>query len=188
MGWLNLQDLNHEIEIKRIDITRKREDANEQCNSKIDTTDDYEWVKHAIRIVKCVPPYWKVFYQWKNSTYPICKETHEYKQLSELMNDPFKRPLVAASYKPPCSEMSFESKRHFQKTQGVNYVLGSGKLYIKIKFLTDNYHETRYIRKVTMDSFWSNAGGFVGMFLGYSVLQVPNFFFECIIWGLRGNN
>ena len=184
---MNLEDLNHDIEIKRIDITRKRENANEPCNSRIDTTDDYEWIKHAIRMVKCVPSYWKSFYEWQNSTFSICQETHEYRKFSELINDPLKRPLVTATYKPPCSEMSFESKRYFRKTRGVDYVLGSGKLFIKIKFLDDSYHETKYIRKVTMDTFCSNAGGFVGMLLGYSVLQVPNIFFECMMWGFRRN-
>ena len=185
---LYLSDYKYEIEIKRIDIKRKREDANDPCNSEIDITEDYEWIKHAIEIVKCVPPFWKAFYDWRNSTYPTCTESYDFKKISNLINDPFERPIVAASYKQPCSQMSFGASQYFHKSRGKNYRPGSGKLFIKIRYAEDTYHETKYIRKVTMDTFWSSSGGFIGMFLGYSVLQVPHFFTVCILWGINKNN
>ena len=126
-------------------------------------------------------------YEWKNSTYPTCNESNDYKKISKLINDPFERQIVTVSYKPPCSEMSFGAFQYFYKTRETNYRPGSGKLFIKIRYPEDTYHETRYIRKITMDSFWSSSGGFIGMFLGYSVLQVPNVFAQCIIWGFKRN-
>ena len=42
------------------------------------------------------------------------------------------------------------------------------------------YEEIKYSRMMGFDGWLSNVGGFVGIFLGYSMLQIPEFF-VCIL-------
>ena len=39
---------------------------------------------------------------------------------------------------------------------------------------SDYFQETTNVRKFSRDSVWGNVGGYVGMFLGFSVLQIPS--------------
>ena len=48
-------------------------------------------------------------------------------------------------------------------------------LFIVILFNSSDYfQETTNVRKFSRDSVWGNVGGYVGMFLGFSVLQIPS--------------
>ena len=44
---------------------------------------------------------------------------------------------------------------------------------IKISYIEYTYQETQNVRDFTFESFFSSIGGFVGIFLGYSMLQIP---------------
>ena len=48
---------------------------------------------------------------------------------------------------------------------------------ISIDFVYDekSYEEIRYNKMMGFESWISNVGGFVGIFLGYSMLQIPEF-------------
>ena len=48
---------------------------------------------------------------------------------------------------------------------------------IAIKFLYTEkmYEEIRYIKAIGFENWLSNVGGFVGIFLGYSMMQFPEF-------------
>ncbi len=37
------------------------------------------------------------------------------------------------------------------------------------------YQEIEYVQDFGFESFWSGVGGFVGIFLGYSLMQFPEF-------------
>ena len=41
------------------------------------------------------------------------------------------------------------------------------------EYLTDVYKETVIKLAFDMATLWSQVGGFIGMFLGYSLLQIP---------------
>ena len=50
---------------------------------------------------------------------------------------------------------------------------------IAIKFIYKEkiYEEIQYTRAIVFESWLSNVGGFVGIFLGYSMMQFPEFLF-----------
>ena len=60
-----------------------------------------------------------------------------------------------------------------------------GELIINVKYPKSTYHEILNRREITFDSFWSSTGGFVGMFLGYSVMQVPQIIFVVVKWSMN---
>ena len=55
-------------------------------------------------------------------------------------------------------------------------------------YYQDNFHETKQIRAYDIGSLIANIGGYIGMFLGYALLNLPHFFItvgESIKRGLR---
>ena len=47
-------------------------------------------------------------------------------------------------------------------------------MYLEFMYMDENYQEIINHRDFTVSSFFSNTGGFVGMILGYSLLQAPD--------------
>ena len=183
---------NYDIEIVSTNILRRRKDANRQCNDKIDSDDDTHWIKSAIEILDCIPPFWKPFYEWQNSTFSTCKTSEEFKKYYDLLNNPLDRLKVLNGYEQPCAEMSIGViKNKFYDTDydsfGKRVPLG-GNMSIIIKYPEDNYHEILNMKQITFDSFWSSTGGFIGMFLGFSIMQVPQFVFGVVMWSINRNN
>ena len=43
-------------------------------------------------------------------------------------------------------------------------------------FYQDNFYETKQIRAYDIGSLIANIGGYIGMFLGYALLNLPHFF------------
>ena len=44
---------------------------------------------------------------------------------------------------------------------------------IRVSYLESTYQETENVQDFTFETFFSSLGGFIGIFLGYSILQVP---------------
>ena len=180
---------NYDIEIITTDIFRKRTDANEKCNDEIDSNDDRYWIKGAVEILKCIPPFWKAFYGWQNSTFSTCKTPEQFQKVTRVLQ----RSEEEAGYTQPCAEMSVGVvKNEFEdnliisgKDQNKDSRKDMGELIINVKYPKSTYHEILNRREITFDSFWSSTGGFVGMFLGYSVMQVPQIIFVVVKWSMN---
>ena len=46
-------------------------------------------------------------------------------------------------------------------------------IQISKKYLDNKYQEIVNEREFSFETFWSSVGGFVGIFMGYSLLQIP---------------
>ena len=76
----------------------------------------------------------------------------------------------------PCDEMLVQS------IDSINYKPVSIPRDISIAFhYTEKlYEEIKYTRAMGFESWLSNVGGFVGIFLGYSIMQIPDMFLHVI--------
>ena len=95
-----------------------------------------------------------------------CKMASEMSQIFTIL-ETYKR-AVFDSYKQPC---------HYMKvTTGVlQKKLAFGHhLVLDFVYMDDFYQEIVNVRDFGFESFWSGVGGFVGIFLGYSLLQIPD--------------
>ena len=54
--------------------------------------------------------------------------------------------------------------------------LDKGYFRLTIPYATDTFQEIRNVKDFGFETLWSSAGGFVGIFLGYSLLQIPELF------------
>ena len=71
----------------------------------------------------------------------------------------------------PCYEMSLLS------IESINNHPSPRPKDISMEFIytEKTYEEVKYSRMMGFDGWLSNVGGFIGIFLGYSMLQIPGF-------------
>ena len=70
----------------------------------------------------------------------------------------------------PCLEMfNIVASKWIQ----VDETLSSGNDQIKFDYQLQYYQELKYFADFDLETFISNIGGFVGIFLGYSMMQLP---------------
>ena len=159
------------LEIKLSSFTKlsKRQDSNIKCNPDL-VHDDLKFLQKVIEQLDCVPVYWsyklesmkKFRFPIKTST--LCKTSEKLKNASEEIRY-FKQ--VFGRYEPPCVEMTslpIITREVDQLEQ---------QFLVKFTYPVSFYQEIKNIKEFTMETFWSTAGGYMGIFLGYSLLQVP---------------
>ena len=155
------------IRINQVDVLEKREDAIVQCNASL-TELDQMYRLSVINYIGCIPSYWKQFYQEKKEhLLPGCNAKKQYEILSEFMPIYFENGTKL--FMPNCRHMTVT----FDMAQAdVSY--SQGKIGFTLNYGSESYKYFKNIRSFSIYDFWSQVGGFVGMLLGYSLLQVPD--------------
>ena len=69
--------------------------------------------------------------------------------------------------------------------QKTYYGDGKSRLSISISYLAEKYQEITNVRDFDLETLGSGIGGYIGIFLGYSLLQVPEILHEAwnTSWG-----
>ena len=145
-------------------ILRKRPESNKPCDSEIENQDE-NFLLGVSNTIGCIPPYWQSILQGsqkmdKCSTQKQLKDAYNYSQN-------YKKNLP--TYGTPCVDMFYSVNYNWLKTN-------DDKLSnVTITYKQQYYEEIQYGENFSIESFVSNVGGFIGMFLGYSLMQLPDF-------------
>ena len=136
-----------------------------ECNS---TMQDYDTflTNQVINKTKCIPPYWIEIIQHKTGL-NICTSQNQLQMTEKYIRD-WKNVLEGSSR--PCIDM--------YNIVGWNWLdpVGTQKAdesEIKFYYQEQYYQELKYLPDFDLETFISNIGGFVGIFLGYSMMQFP---------------
>ena len=165
------------LNLVRVSILRKRPDANDPCNPKLDD-DDKEFRHQIVDRIGCIPPYWKQF-QYESSALRQCNTSTELREIFNLITHYEK---VLDSYLPPCNKMSVVT------TITVDGMSSKGKGNgAEIWYMDKTYEETINRRDFGFEMFWSSIGGFTGIFLGFSLLQIPDLVVNFILQMNKSN-
>ena len=125
---------------------------------------DQTFQQYVINHVGCVPIYWS-YLPLDVIEKPACRSPEELKNASDLI-DNFK--TISTKYEPPCIDM----------TSLVTFTRELDQLprqfLVKLIYTENFYQEIKNVREFTFETFWSTAGGYLGFFLGYSLLQLPD--------------
>ena len=151
------------LTIPDIAILRKRSKSSDPCKDT-DEDDANNLRMKAMKDVKCQPAYWKSLMR-KNTTFPVCKTLDEHRKISRQMME---ISSFLSKSTTPCSEMRIPSAVQKDK------IIGFRQLQVSILYLTTQYQEIINIPDFDFDSMFSAIGGFVGIFLGYSLLQASD--------------
>ena len=96
--------------------------------------------------------------------FTLCKSFEKLRNASEHI-EYFDQ--VLARYEPPCEEMTslpIITREIDQPEQ---------QFLVKVTYPVSFYQEIKNVKEFTFETFWSTAGRYLGFFLGYSLLQIP---------------
>ena len=152
------------FQVSQVKQIRKREKSNLPCNQKIDDYDRY-FQEHISYELGCIPPYWKQSFSNKSQL----EECTTPKQLQDIFKKTSYLTYVLGLKEVPCNEMKLLS------ISSINVDPDPKPKDISIEFMytEKTYEEIQYSKMMGFDGWLSNVGGFIGIFLGYSLLQIP---------------
>lgn len=160
-----------DFKVSQCRMLRKREDSNVPCNKKIRNHDHFI-MQRIINRLGCIPPYWRNIIA---VTHQIneCTGAEKLKEAYRYLSN-FKKILNEEDHS--CDEILLQS------IDSINYRPTPMPQDISMAFYYTEkiYEEIRYTRAMGFESWLSNVGGFVGIFLGYSIMQIPDILFHIL--------
>ena len=174
----------YNLAIRQVQVLRRRQTSKFSCNADVDSNVDMRWREAAMQKVGCIPTYWKnleqsKFFQEKGML--DCKARGDYNNLSNIIVD------AAHDFESSCTWPSLSSiilqkgRRQSDSTivkMDDNYNLIHSSLMISITYESDHYMEIWHVQEICFEDVWSQIGGIIGIFLGYSLTNIPGFFFD----------
>ena len=149
--------------LSQVSVLKNRPDSYLPCYNG-DLSDDVRFQQETIKIVGCVPSYWKDL-RIETLENRICQSKADFELLNNIISS-YKR--VSSMYEPSCTSMETSA------THSKILKPGTQHLTIRVIYKDDSYQEIENVQDFNFESFFSSLGGFVGIFLGYSLLQVPD--------------
>ena len=165
------------ITLQNIKLIHRRHDANEKCDLNLHN-DDRKFLQEVSIWLGCVPIFWKEFsLSWINDMkLTFCTKSEDYgKYITGFLNWD-SRYLRYKQYDPPCTEVSVLydlSTIEFDNDPSRNSQNITGDLLLRISYRAEDYDEISNLRKFNTESMISQIGGFIGIALGVSLIDIP---------------
>ena len=163
--------------LKSMEVLQRRHKRNQECH---DIRDFDAVIREAmIQKVGCQPVFWKTN---TTTSMPICNTQKSYSELAiehanQLMglNTRQKYPT------PPCRELAkfqidyAEEDIKYPNLGQPDTMTSDGDAWFEIEFmiLTNTFKEIIQTRKYSLQSLVGNAGGYCGLCIGYSIMNLP---------------
>ena len=151
-----------EEKVSEVSVLKNRPNARTPCYDG-NLTDDARFRQKAIKLAGCVPNFWQDL-DFENMNKRPCKTKKDFEELQHTIASYRK---VSSNYKPSCISMDTSVIHSKSLRPGIQHIT------IRISYMADSYQETENVQDFGFESFFSSLGGFVGIFLGYSMLQIP---------------
>ena len=168
-------------------VLKKRPDSVKPCDPS--PTDDERFWEELFTRIPCLPAYWKEFHHTKNSALKDCKNFTQFSELSKFII--FKQiylketESILASLPVPCNEMEISA------TSGINVHRDAARQTpgpeLGFTYSMTKYHEIRNERDFGMESVWSCIGGYIGLFIGCSLLSLLDDGYELLFVWFKAN-
>ena len=161
--------------LSQVTLLKKRFDARDRCNKTLEKEDD-ELLMSIIKTVGCIPAYWRDIIANRLQNHALCTKELEYQMIQKYVTD---TDLARSLFIQPCEDMLVVT--NIVKERGrlrKKNVLEKHKMtsYLDMEIIqgSEMYQEIENVKDFGVESCWSGIGGFVGIFLGYSLLQFPD--------------
>ena len=170
------------LNIGYVSVLRKRSKSQNRCNDTVEN-DDNEFRLKVIKQVGCVPNYWTSLVT-TTSLFGACSTPNQYEKVYGLITN-FRS--VMSSYDPPCVEMKspVSVSQQQAKVGTLERRLEGGRLTLIISYTMEDFQEITNVKDFDVETLWSSVGGFIGIFLGYSLLQAPEMLDA--VWNTSGD-
>ena len=160
------------IDIGVIEVLRRRANSKVSCNTETDKYDIFLYQKMADEL-NCKPSHWKnIDHQ------DICNSSEKMKN-SDFSEKFFLDPDDLGKIHPPCDELvglDNDIRIYPRGTTDDKFFKADPKSSkVLISFYRTTYKEIKHFRAYNLESLIGNGGGYVGLFLGFTVWQFPEF-------------
>ena len=161
---LDYSNSNNLIAIRLQQVTRlhKRADAIEKCDASL-KDEDYKFLDYVTDQTGCVPPFWKS--TMANKSISLCSSQEQFRSIYEHVMD---KKRIAKLYLPGCKQTTILALSESSTVKPENFMML--RFFYQPKTFTEIYNA----EAVGFESFWGGVGGFVGIFLGFSLMQIPD--------------
>ena len=165
------------MNIVSVDVIRKRSDYVIPCHPNL-RIEDNKIRRSIMTKFGCIPAFMVPFVDESCAveTFQPCNQT-QYAKIDEMGSG-----FIQAQelYTPPC----IESNSIVTATEGTALIskkkAAEGRLTFELHYSSDIYREAVSVTAFDFATLWSQIGGFIGIFLGYSLMQVPELAQQCI--------
>ena len=170
---LDMKDNKYQIKISHSTVLQKRFTKNQPCVEN----DDYDsYLQEAvINKIHCIPPFW-MYKRNFSSNIKECTSIEKLEEINNVIVDIYKNKLdyntsalKRTDINPPCLDMfnSIVWNKFKHRKLDANIAL------IEISYLENYYEGIKQVEDFGVQDFVSNVGGFIGIFIGYSMMQIP---------------
>ena len=151
------------FELKNIEIVQNRNKWRQKCLTGLPDIDQMWYTKY-FKQLNCKPPYFNGI-----GNLSPCETQND---LNQIHKDYFQYRLSSKSSEiPPCRSLEKLEFGYYE------YDVEEDKepnITISIIFVDQNYREMLNIRAFDLHSLLGNIGGYVGIFIGYALLNLPD--------------
>ena len=175
--------------ISEVSLLTSRHDAESPCDKNLidEDTKILETVLNKTGI-RCIPMYWKSIIK-NGLNYSECNTELQYQMIARAIANFTSFEMLRSSFNPPCKEMIIVTnveKDPGRKVEKYNVKDAwddfDEKVYLDISIghAGKRYQKISNTRGFTGESLWAGIGGFLGIFVGISLMQVPEILIETI--------
>ena len=173
--------------LKQMEILKYRKKSDDECDDSVNY--DQSVKQNMIKEIGCHPKYWT----FDNESTPICTKKEQFEMFWSEHFDKATRYRHNVKYLHPC--------REFQKIQieyrDVNYFVAGVPMdnnnsssmksdtvedanwfQIEYQVRVNTFKEIVQIRAYTLQSLVGNVGGYIGLMLGYAILNIPSLLWD----------
>ena len=166
LGVLNFKVVNMEV-------LRRRNKQNQKCNDQ--WNDDDKIMEKTINVVGCKPPHWQTNSKEKKCRSPKQMEKYTMPFVEWIPHLPSMDSFE--DLPPPCQdilEIHYEYlETKWEKAEFAGLDVETDFFEVNLAFPSPTYKEIIHVRAYDENSLMSYVGGYIGMFLGLGLLQVP---------------
>ena len=168
MNSLNKAKWVVNVKVSQTTVLRKRSIQTDPCNKMIDDHDQF-LLKSVNTISDCIPPYWRSMIGTP-SDLEECRSPEQLKNVNDIIKD-YK--TILEKSETPCLDMF--SSVLWQRVRSQDAKICQKCISLEIVYLDKYYEKIKVLKSFGLEDFISNLGGFIGIFLGYSMMQIPRF-------------
>ena len=160
------------FKVQKLEVIRNRETSNKPCNKNW-KEDDKTMLLQKISRIGCKPSFLKI-----NSNSPICKSQNHMKMFATFNS---------SHYRPPCQ--SIQKILYAYEEYGIledwtdEWTSEIDDIFeVMFEFTDGTYMEIEQVRDYGVQDVVGDIGGYLGLFLGFALLQIPEMIFTIISW------
>ena len=164
--------------LKGMEVLQRRQKKHKPCYESGNF--DELIMSEIIETAGCRPSYWSI-----NSLQPICKSQTSFQAILNAHLDQVSRNNKTKQYITPCSDIEklqieYVEEDVHQESDAISNKDNDDWFMIEFIIQINKFKEIRQIRKYSVQSLVGNLGGYIGLCLGYALLNLPSVILE--IW------